>query len=191
MFTEIQQNNIDKVKHLIQEADYVIVGAGAGLSGSAGLDYLDENFFAKEYASFLKKGYKTIWQGITDNWQLTRFNKERFWGFWANHINNIYYKPNQLQPYKDLFNIVKDKDYFVITTNGDGQFYKGGFEKDRIFAMQGSYGYFQCEKPCSEEVYDNKKIVDQMLKNFDEKMEKNINNIRKASITPNSGHLRI
>ncbi len=82
-----------------------------------------QNFFKEHYAPFLKKGYTTIGEGISANWSLNENNAVTYWGYWANHINNIYYNPSQLETYKLLYDIIKDKEHFIITTNGDGQFF--------------------------------------------------------------------
>jgi len=158
---------IESIVYKLQEADKIVVGAGAGLSASAGLDYNDKRFFEKMYTPFLKKGYETISQAISNNWYLTKANATIYWGFWANHINNIYYSQKQLEAYKSLYNMIKDKNYFIITTNADGQFFKGGFDLDKVFAMQGSYGKFQCQRGCHDTIYDNKKLISKMLKGFD------------------------
>lgn len=87
--------------------------------------------------------------------------------YWASHIKNIRYNIPATKPYSDLFDSIKDKNYFIITTNVDGQFEKAGFSKDIIFAPQGDYGLFQCEKPCCDEVFDNKDMIDKMVSNID------------------------
>jgi NAD-dependent SIR2 family protein deacetylase len=159
---------IDDIITKLQEADRIVVGAGAGLSASAGLDYNDRLFFERLYQPFLKKGYRTVAEAISHHWYLTKENATTYWGFWANHINNIYYHQEQMDTYRLLYDIISDKDYFVITTNGDGQFFKGGFDSDKIFAMQGNYGKFQCQHGCHNVIYDNQKMIQTMLLGFDE-----------------------
>jgi len=185
MSIKIQQKTITEIKKAIEGADYIIIGAGAGLSASAGLNYADEAFFSEAYKPFLKKGYKTIWEAISGNWKQTTFSSQKYWGFWAYHANQIFYNPNQSTVYKNLYDLIKNKDYYVITTNCDGQFYKGGFDPKRIFAMQGSYGLYQCSKPCTDDVYDNEVMIRNMLDGFNADTLK----IRKEDIPkcPNCG----
>ena len=161
-------NVIESICEKIKDADRIVIGVGAGLSASAGLDYNDKEFFAKMYKPFLKKGYSTISEGVGKNWYLTRENATKYWGFWANHINNVFYSQQQLDTYKLLYDIIKDRKYFVITTNADGQFFKGGFDPNKVFAMQGSYGKFQCQHGCNDVIYDNEEIVGKMLRGFNE-----------------------
>lgn len=153
----------------IESADKIVIGAGAGLSASAGLDYEDEELFAKEYNVFLNAGYKTIYQGIGKNWHLTKDNAKKYWGFWANHINYVFHSQKQLDTYSVLYELIKDLNYFIITTNGDGQFLKGKFNPNKVFSMQGSYGRLQCQHGCHQKVYDNQEMISKMLEGFDEK----------------------
>lgn len=166
MSTKTMQS-MDLIKNKLSEADAIVIGAGAGLTASAGIDYMDVAFFSDKYPMFLKKGYKTIWDGITNNWQISAENASIYWGFWCHHINNVYYEPGQLASYKKLYDVISGKKHFIITTNADGQFFKGNFKKENIFAMQGSYGYFQCRKGCHNKLYDNQEMVAQMIEGFD------------------------
>lgn len=159
---------IDRIVKEIETADKVLIGAGAGLSAAAGLDYGSKEVFDKEYAVFKKAGYETIIDGISKLWTLTPGNVRRYWGFWSHHINYVYYSQQGLELYEELFNVIKDKDYFVITTNGDDLFYKTSFDKKRIFSMQGSYSKFQCQDACHDKLYDSEPYVTRMLEGFDE-----------------------
>lgn len=152
-------NQCLKIKEMLNEADCVIIGAGAGLSASGGLDYSSETFL-KLYPE-LASEYK-----MTD-WYTSSFyefdTEEEKWSYWAKHIDYSFIKQEQFQVYVDLFNLIKEKEYFVITTNVDGQFLKGNFDKNKIFEVQGSYGKIQCQNACHNTLYDNTKIVAKML----------------------------
>jgi NAD-dependent SIR2 family protein deacetylase len=125
------------------------MGAGAGLSAAAGLDYNDPKMFTRKYQPFLKEGFKTVTGAIAAHWRLTEESARSYWGFRGqNHINVTFHQQEQLDIYKLLYKILIDKDYFVLTTNTDGQFFKGGFDSDRVFAPQGSFGKFQCRHGC-------------------------------------------
>lgn len=157
-------NNIMKSKKTIEEADAILIGAGAGLSASAGIDYSKESF--KKNFPLLVKTY-----GMTDMYTSSfyKFNtEEERWSYWAKHINYSYIAPPPLKAYKDLLEIVKDKNYFVITTNVDGQFIKSGFDKKKVFEVQGSYGKMQCKVACHNKLYDDTKLVKEMLKSKNE-----------------------
>ena len=78
------------------------------------------------------------------------------------YVNRYLHKTiNKL--YSKLFELVKNKNYFVITINVDHQFQLAGFDKNNLFNMQGDYGLFQCGIPCHSKTYDNKEIVIKML----------------------------
>lgn len=158
---------ITKAAKLINEADYILVGAGAGLSAAGGLNYSDSKLFRKWFSKLSELGIETIGEAISFYWKADASNRRSFWAYWANHINNIRYETPVLKPYLDLYEILKGKSYFIITTNVDGQFVKAGFDKEKIFAPQGDYGLFQCDKPCCDELYNNKAIIDKMIANMD------------------------
>ena len=151
---------IIKSKKLIEEADVILIGAGAGLSSSAGLTYSGERF-QKHFSEFINK-YE-----ITDMYSAVFYpykTLEEKWGYLSEHIYQNRYSDTGLTLYKVLLEIVRDKDYFVITTNVDSQFEKVGFKKEKIFEVQGNYGQFQCSVPCHNKVYSNKEIIFEMRK---------------------------
>ncbi len=152
------KNFSGKIKLLsekIKSADAVIVGAGAGLSASAGFTYSGKRF--DEHFSDFKAKY-----GITDMYSGGFYpyqTLEEYWAWWSRHILINRYDVEIGKPYKDLLTLVKDKDYFVLTTNVDHQFQLGGFDKKRLFYTQGDYGLWQCSDACHNKTYDNKTAV--------------------------------
>ena len=158
---------VDAVARLLAEADLVLIGAGAGLSAAAGLNYQDPALFARWYPQFGRLGIRTIWEGITTHWAPDDTNRRRFWAFWAHHILRIRYDTPATAVYSDLRRLVSAKEHFVITTNVDGQFGKAGFGSDVLFTPQGDYGKFQCDQPCCDSLYDNHTAVQQMVANTD------------------------
>ena len=151
--------NYLKIKDLIKNADAIVIGAGAGLSASAGIDYSKESF--KKNFPELVDAY-----GMTDMYTYSFYNfktEEERWSYWAKHINYSFIAPPPLKAYKELLEIVKDKNYFVITTNVDSQFLKSGFDEKKVFEVQGSYGKMQCSKGCHNKLYDDTKLVKRML----------------------------
>ena len=163
-------DRIEKTKALFESADYVLIGAGAGLSTAGGFEYSGENF-EKHFNDFGKKyGFKDMYSGGFYPYKTL----EEKWAFWSRYIYVNRYMTEKANPlYKSLFELVKNKNYFVITTNVDHQFQLSGFDKNKIFYMQGDYGLFQCEVPCHNKTYDNKDLVFKMLlsQNFLEKTQ--------------------
>ena len=140
----------------IAEADYVLIGAGAGLTTAAGIDYAGEDF-RREFREWTDR------YGITDLYSAGFYpfeTDEERWAMWAKHIWFSRYRTGALPLYKKLLKMVDGKDYFVITTNVDGQFEMAGFDTDRIFATQGDYCYFQPASGAPKELYHNRKWND-------------------------------
>ena len=155
-----REERIELLKNEIQNADAVVIGAGAGLSTSAGFTYSGERF-EKYFFDFSKYfGIKDMYSGGFYPFP----KKEIFWAWWARHIYFNRYVDAPKPVYKDLFNLVKDKDYFVITTNVDHQFQRAGFDKKRLFYTQGDYGLFQSTNPDCKFTFDNKEWVEKALK---------------------------
>ncbi len=152
-------DNINRLKEEIKTADAVVIGAGAGLSTSAGLTYSGERF-EKNFADFHKK------YGIADMYSGGFYpygSLEEYWAWWSRHIYVNRYDVPAGKPYTKLLELVKDKDYFVITTNVDHQFQLAGFDKKRLFYTQGDYGLWQCSKACHNKTYDNEAQVREMV----------------------------
>ena len=159
---------IQKAANAILNADCLLIGVGSGMSASCGLNYSDPTLAQKWYPEYFEQGKKSIIEIMSCFWATTinKKNAAAFWGFWAKHIYHIRYEPDALKSYIDLFKIVNGKDYFICTTNVDCQLQKCGFNENKIFAPQGNYGFFQCEKPCTQDVYDNEELIKKMIKNM-------------------------
>lgn len=150
---------IEKLRKALQSADAIIVGAGAGLSTSAGFTYSGERF-QRHFADFIRQ------YGFTDMYSAGFYpfpSEEEHWAYWSRHIYYNRYVPAPKPIYDNLLKLLKDKDYFVITTNVNHQFQKAGFDKKRLFYTQGDYGLFQCAKPCHQKTYDNEELVKRMI----------------------------
>lgn len=160
-YTKELSDNIQKLKEALNGADVVIIGAGAGLSASAGFSYSGERF-NKYFPDFIKKyGFSDMYTGGFYNFD----TPEEYWGYWSRYIYVNRYMNAPRPVYENLLSLVKNKDYFVITTNVDHCFQKAGFDKSRLFYTQGDYGLFQCSVPCSNVTYDNEKYIKEMVKN--------------------------
>ena len=150
---------IEKIKELIKNADAVLIGAGAGLSTAAGFIY-GGKYFLDNFADIHEKyGYTDMYSAGFHDF----YTSEEKWGYWARFIYLQRYKEGAKPLYKQLLNLVKDKNYFVLTTNVDHQFQLAGFDKNRLFYTQGDYGLFQCSVPCHNRTYDNETQVKEML----------------------------
>ena len=152
----------DKISRLKQElntADAVVIGAGAGLSTSAGFTYTGERF-QRYFGDFIAKyGFRDMYSGGFYPFD----SLEEHWAYWSRYIYINRYLDAPEPVYSGLFQLVQEKDYFVLTTNVDHQFQKAGFDKHRLFYTQGDYGLWQCSKPCRQKTYDNEAIVKKML----------------------------
>ena len=158
-FTKRFSDKITQVAEKINSADAVIIGAGAGLSTSAGFTYSGERF--DKYFSDFKEKYEfsDMYYGGFYPYKTL----EEYWAYWSRYISINRYTGAPKPVYADLLRLMKDKDYFVITTNVDHQFQKSGFDKKRLFYTQGDYGLFQCSKPCCNKTYDNESLVKEMI----------------------------
>ena len=149
---------IERIKNVINEADAVLIGAGAGLSTAAGFVYSGERFY-EHFADFGKK------YGI-DNMYFGGFypfpSPEEKWAYWSRYIYINRYSDIPKKTYANLLSLVKEKEYFVLTTNVDHCFQRAGFDKNRIFYTQGDFGLFQCSTPCHQKTYDNEEIIRKM-----------------------------
>ena len=149
---------IKRLKSALDAAEAVIIGAGAGLSTAAGFTYSGERF-RKNFSDFEETyGFHDMYSGGFFPFD----TPEEQWAFWSRNImlNRYTEPPNPV--YSDLFSLVENKDYFVITTHVDHCFQKAGFDKKRLFYTQGDYGLFQCSEPCCNETFDNEDTVKQM-----------------------------
>ncbi len=150
---------IRRLRKAMDEADAVVIGAGAGLSASAGFTYAGERF-RKYFSDFAEKyGFSDMYSGGFYPFA----SPEEFWAYWSRYIFINRYMDAPKPVYDDLLELVGDKDYFVITTNVDHCFQKAGFDKKRLFYTQGDYGLFQCSEPCCQETFDNESQIRRMM----------------------------
>ena len=158
-FTPDCSVQIQRLKTALDEADAVVIGAGAGLSTSAGFTYDGERFH-KYFADFeAKYGFHDMYSGGFYPYA----TPEEHWAYWSRYIMVNRYTDAPKPVYEELFRLVRDKDCFVITTNVDHCFQKAGFDKKRLFYTQGDYGLFQCSEPCCQETWDNEAVIRQMV----------------------------
>ena len=157
--TETYSDKVERLRAALADADAVVIGAGAGLSASAGFTYSGERF-EKVFGDFIRKyGIQDMYSGGFYPFS----TPEEHWAWWSRQIYCNRYVDAPKPVYRDLFELVKDRDYFVLTTNVDHQFQRAGFDKKRLFYTQGDYGLWQCSEPCHQRTYDNEETVRRMV----------------------------
>ena len=157
--TKSCSEQIEQLQTALQDCDAVVIGAGAGLSTSAGFIYTGERF-EKYFSDFAQKyGIKDMYSGGFYPFP----TQEEFWAYWSRYIYINRYLDAPKPVYETLLKLVADKDYFVITTNVDHCFQKAGFDKKRLFYTQGDYGLFQCSEPCCQETFENETVIREMM----------------------------
>ena len=146
---------IEQLKQIISEAETVVIGAGSGLSTSAGFTYSGERF-EKYFSDFaVKYGFQDMYSGGFAPFA----SLEERWAYWSRYIMINRYMDPPKPVYNNILSLVRNKDYFVLTTNVDHCFQKAGFDKKRLFYTQGDYGLLQCSEPCHHKTYDNEKQI--------------------------------
>ena len=158
-YTRNYSVELDRLRKEIKTADAIVIGAGAGLSTAAGFTYSGERL-EEYFADFVQKyGFRDMYSGGFYPFP----TPEEQWAYWSRYIYINRYMDVDNGTYKKLFELMKDKDYFVITTNVDHQFQKAGFDKKLLFYTQGDYGLWQCSEPCHKKTYDNEETVRAMF----------------------------
>ena len=146
-----------------KESKNVLIGAGAGLSAAAGIDYTDQDDFKKTFPALAKRGFRARYQFIGyDRWW-----PEQHWAYWATHVENVRFQTRTHPVYTQLFELLQEKDYFILTTNVDGMFARHGFDEARWFTPQGDYASLQCRKPCRRVVWPSQPVVKRALASVD------------------------
>lgn len=152
-------DELSMIKEKIKQADAIVIGAGAGFSTSAGFIYSGDRF-EKYFGDFRQKyGFTDMYSGGFYPYETL----EEYWGYWCRYIYINRYMDAPKPVYQKLYDLVKEKDYFVLTTNVDHCFQKTGFNRQQLFYTQGDYGLFQCSKPCCKETYDNEEVIKNMV----------------------------
>lgn len=168
MSQEIHQKNVELLREKIGEADAILVGAASGMSASCGYHFFYENdrYFQKYFGEFHKKyGYVGAFNGFYHPYRST----EERWAFIARLIY-LLYECETGSPYYDLMELLKDKNYHILTTNQDFQFI-GVVPEQKLSAIQGDWRYFQCGCRCHDEIYYNKEMVYKMNDAIDEDLK--------------------
>ena len=157
--TQNFSTQVDKLRAALAMADAVVVGAGAGLSTAAGYTYSGPRF-SRLFGDFTARyGFSDMYSGGFYPYDTL----EEHWAFWSRYVMCNRYDPIPGHVYQQLLDLLRDRDYFVLTTNVDHCFQRAGFDKQRLFYTQGDYGLFQCSRPCCQETWDNEDVIRAMV----------------------------
>ena len=157
--TQNFSTQVDKLRAALATADAVVVGAGAGLSTAAGYTYSGPRF-SRLFGDFAARyGFSDMYSGGFYPYDTL----EEHWAFWSRYVMCNRYEPIPGRAYQQLLDLLRDRDYFVLTTNVDHCFQRAGFDKRRLFYTQGDYGLFQCSRPCCQETWDNEDAIRAMV----------------------------
>lgn len=164
--TDSSSEQAKRLSEAILKAEALVIGAGAGLSASAGFTYTGERFH-RYFQDFIDQyGFPDMYSGGFYPFA----SLEEHWAYWSRYILINRYMDAPKPVYQTLYEKIKEKDYFVLTTNVDHCFQKAGFDKQRLFYTQGDYGLFQCSEPCHQKTYDNETVIRQMAEQQKERM---------------------
>ncbi len=177
--------DIDLARTWIQNADYVLFTAGAGLTAAAGINYADTTLFAREFPAMLQYGFSAQYQfiGFSD------WTPDLQWGYWAAHVHLVRFHWPKTEVYNALRQLSKHidpKNTFVMTSNVDAMFERNGFEQERIYTPQGDYALLQCTTPCWRNVWIWKDQVDAILSATDPDTQR-LTNLELIPRCPNCG----
>jgi NAD-dependent SIR2 family protein deacetylase len=156
--SELYSDRIKRAGTVIKNAEKLVIGAGAGLSAALALN-TTETGLLRTSNLYRKIRMKDLY---TSSFYPFSTQEEK-WAYWARHISLNLFETSVKELYISLLEFVSSHDYFVITTNVEGQFRKAGVEESRFFEVQGNYGYFQCAKGCHDKLYNNERLVAQMI----------------------------
>jgi NAD-dependent SIR2 family protein deacetylase len=152
-----------QIREWVDDGDRVLIGSGAGLSADAGVDYTDEVAFARTFPALVKRGLRAPYQMIGQS----GLPVEVFWGYWLTHVDRVRFGHGRRHVYELLFNLVRDKDWFVLTSNVDALFARNGFDEARVCSIQGDFAFLQCYTPCSDQLWPSAPVLERLLPAID------------------------
>ena len=156
------EEQIRQAAKLIQDADYVLIGAGAGMSAAAGAIYGGE-WFKENFADFRAKyGTGPYMQDMYSAGFYPYPTEEAYWGYWSKQCMKAGIEADHTPLHRTLLSMLDDKRIFCLSTNADGQFEKAGLPAEKIFCTQGDYFHIQCAKGCHQKRYDAAHLFHQM-----------------------------
>jgi NAD-dependent SIR2 family protein deacetylase len=144
-------------------ADHLLVGAGAGLSAAAGIDYGDRDDFARRFPVLAARGFSARYQLIG----FDRWSPAEHWAYWATHVDDVRFRERRHPAYGLLHDLAAPKDHFVLSSNVDGMFARHGFDEARLHTPQGDYALLQCRTPCRQATWSSRPAVERALAAID------------------------
>jgi NAD-dependent SIR2 family protein deacetylase len=162
----IASSVVEKAARLLHQAEFILVCAGAGLSADAGVDFGESKNFLKRYPYLREIGVYSAAHSIGFQWP----TKSMEWAFYARHVEEVLLTPPaNPNPYLQLDGITRHANRWVLTSNADDLFTRMGFDAERIWTRQGTYAHVQCLRPCSDQVWETKPIVERLLSQVDDR----------------------
>lgn len=183
---------ITKAKIWLNQADVIVVGIGAGLSATSGIDYI-KSYLTKEYfPDYYRMGYKKLDELCTMYSTISDENAKAYWGFWGRYIKSIGYDTEVGNGYKDLLRLIRNREYLIYTTNYDGQVQKTGFKQELITSLRGDCRQLICKQLCCDKLYDSSDLLEAMIKSMKGNLEVSGNKVPRCPhcggyLVPNLG----
>ena len=152
----MKMNVYQKISQIIKEADGILIGASNGLSIAEGYNiFADDAWFQENMGDFREKyGLRCVLHGFS-----VPMKVEEKWAFVSRLVKAKAMQDEPSEIMKNIYALVKDKEYFVVTSNAEDHFVPAGFEADRVFEMEGKLTQMRCKNRCHDEVYPNQKAV--------------------------------
>ena len=153
-------HELNQIAKKIKNADAILIGASNGLSITEGLHLFADNQALEEiFGDFKRKyGIRSILHGMSARWP----SEEEKWAFWSRLIHHYCGEYKESQVMKDLKSIVGDKNYFVITSNGECHFEMSGFAPENIYEVEGNWLTMQCSHACHDTLYPSLDMAEKM-----------------------------
>ena len=164
-------SQIKEARTWIKEADALVVIIGEGVSAAGGIDDMKPHVVKEYFKDYYRMGYRSLTELQEMYSQITDANAKAYWGYWARYIKYIGYEKEIGNGYRDLLRLIRNKNYFIYTTNIDAQVQRTGFEKERVFASQGDCRWLACSKRCCNQLYESKELLDPMIKSMGGNLE--------------------
>lgn len=144
-------NLIQEAARKLLQADSILAGASNGFSIAEGLHIFADNQALEDLFPDLKRKYglRCLFQGMAAEWP----SEEEKWGFWSRLVHHYYGEYKETPVMAALKKIIGQKEYFILTSNGECHFEKAGFSPERIYEIEGNWLTMQCAKGCHDTVY--------------------------------------
>jgi NAD-dependent SIR2 family protein deacetylase len=156
-------SGIERAAEWLRASPRVLIGAGAGLSASAGIDYTDTHSFARLYPGMRRRGFRASYELIGRH----DLSPTAFWGYWALHVQHVRFRPWVAPVYEALRELTRGKDVFVVTSNVEAMFVRHGFHADHVWTPQGDFAHMHCitrgRPSCAELVWNSEPIIERLL----------------------------